>query len=826
MEYNNSEYDLENINFQNYEKMDLISLLSYELKKIDIKRIKNSINSIFYYLTEEQENSINNLCIDLYETKKSILYNLYNYLQNTNSYEIKKYNQNTILNELNNLYKFSRVKFKQFSDNITIYFENNFQKLIDFIQRGKIKYALEQINIIDKIKNEIKNSITDIESIQNYYLNNCSNFLNSKITVINNYNIPEKKNVNKNNHFKQIKIRNNLTPVYNRNSLFSSFDNLFKNHKNNSKNKIFNDNSNDNNNSYKINSKEEKNSLLKEYKNKVEEKVSEIEYLKDLLLKEKEYRNIILKELNNIKYLYSNNDFNNNLINLNFNNLISKLNKLTTMVINFAKELKKFNDSIDNDLFDDNEIKDNFQRLLNKLEEMIHLNLEGKKIEWKMIKENSLKVNILNDSFDNNLSDENNETIKINSYNKNNLKNEIYDNQNISFGSKNNFQSSNTNNLITIKSNNENMKKLLNENKNLKSQIASLLLSKESNNLINELNAKLQEENEKLNNELKEKEIIIDILKKPPQNFEETKIEDKEEKKNDMLDNNLNNEKIKYEKNLNNEDLKNENKSNLTKEDKNINNNIQSNINENNLNNEERKKFETEIDFLDNELNIIDNKKLVKNIFNNINQNNIEEIQLILEIENEKLKQENININKQLKDEIEKVYLLEMNYKKEINILNENIIQLKSNLEKINQENKVLNNKILNNKKQFQINNFNLKIEHNEDMDMIIKTESNLEKEEINLLKKKNLDLIEESKKLCDLIQEFKYNNNKGKEDLIVILRSAFEKFLSETKVDNKNKEYLNLILKLLEYSDEDINYIFSIIEGKKKNKVFSFFQG
>ncbi len=215
------------------------------------------------------------------------------------------------------------------------------------------------------------------------------------------------------------------------------------------------------------------------------------------------------------------------------------------MVINFAKALKKFKDSIHNNLFDDNEIKEKFQRLLIKLEEMINLNFEGKKIEWKMIKENSINLKILNDSFDDNLFDESIDIPKINFNKKENLKNEINDNQNISFGSKNNFQSSNTCDLIKKNKNNENMEKLLNENKKLKSQIASLLLSKESNNLINELNEKLQEENEKLNNELKEKEIIIDILKKPPESFEETKNQDKEEEKKDILENNFNNKDIK-----------------------------------------------------------------------------------------------------------------------------------------------------------------------------------------------------------------------------------------------------------------------------------------
>ena len=122
-------------------------------------------------------------------------------------------------------------------------------------------------------------------------------------------------------------------------------------------------------------------------------------------------------------------------------------------------------DDFEDDLFDNNEIKEKFQRLLIKLEEMINLNFEGKKIEWKMIKENSINLKILNDSFDDNLFDESIDIPKINFNKKENLKNEINDNQNISFGSKNNFQSSNTCDLIKKNKNNENMKKLLNEKK-------------------------------------------------------------------------------------------------------------------------------------------------------------------------------------------------------------------------------------------------------------------------------------------------------------------------------------------------------------------------
>ena len=90
-------------------------------------------------------------------------------------------------------------------------------------------------------------------------------------------------------------------------------------------------------------------------------------------------------------------------------------------------------------------------------------------------------------------------------------------------------------------------------------------------------------------------------------------------------------------------------------------------------------------------------------------------------------------------------------------------------------------------------------------------------KEEINILKKKNQELIDVNKSLYEITKELKININKEKNDLIHLIKNAFEKFIYETKIDNKNKEFLLILLKTLNYSDDEIGFILSIINGKKK---------
>ena len=780
---------------------DLLTWLSYELGKIDINDIKNSMYSIFNYLTQEQEDYINNLCCHLQEIKHEINYNIINYLKENFPIELGKKEQNNILNELKNLHKNSRIKFKQFDDNITIFFENNIQKLNEFIQNGKNENALNQINIIDNIKEKIKYSVQEIESIQNNHLNNCLKII--KVMSDNNYNNRKKNKKSKLNVLNLGYSRYNRTrfvsPINLRSLSNQSESNNYDQkmfYKNNlrNQNKSFikrrlnhTDINYENNTFYINNSKEEKEryNLVKEYRNKIKEKTSEIEYLRELLIKEKDYRNIILRELHNIKYINKNynNNFNNTVSILHYNNLSSKLNRLTDMIMNFSNSLRNFQDSIYWKSNNNYETNKTFKRLLKKLEEIVNLNVEAKQIENKIMKleKNSILMKELNGSFQD-LSDED-FNIKENKFTFQDNNNEITQNKNISFRDNDNIEVYNGSNLTTTKEkfkDNNNIEQLLNENKNLKSQIASYILSQDSKKkFINKNEEILKNQLEELKKDIEEKDIIIEILKKN----DEKETEDKE------MQTECNNENI--------------------------------------LNNKERENLETEIDFLNCQIDTNENEKIVKNIFSNIGENNIEEELIKLEVENENLKKElnSNNLTNQLKEKTEQLNILQLTYDKDINELKEIIQLLESNIEKLKQENEILinyNQKNFNKKPKLKVTSFNMLI--NPDIEVVVNSESNCQKEEINLLKNKNKELSDINKNLCEIIQKLKNNKEKEKEDFINLLRSPLEKFIYETRIDNKNKEFLQILLKLLDYTDNDIDYIFSIIIGKKKK--LNFFSG
>ena len=768
-------------------------------------KIKNTIYSLFNYLTKEQEEYIDKLCSQLQEFKNEFFYKIYYYLEDNNYYELGNNQQKNILMELNNLRKNSKIKFKQINDNLSIHFENNFQNLIDFIQKGKIDNALNQIIIIDNIKNEIKNLMKELEFIQNHHYSNCSNIIKlQNKTKFHKNHINKKYNILKIEYNKLNKKRYH-TPINLRNNSFK-IDPTFKG--NNCKNKrsqlsysyvkpIHNDISYENNTFYINNSKEEKNkyNLLKEYRNKIKEKNSEIECLRELLLREKEYKNIMFKEFNNLKYNNKNSDGNlkNTMSILHLNTLSSKLNKLSEMVMNFSNSLRHFHDTVYKNSNNNFEIKNIYQKLVKKLELIVDLNFEAKQIENKM-KKRETKMIELNKTLKN-LLDDSNEGIKLNSANlsnniSKNLNNE--ENNNISFRN-NNIEIYNGNNLTNSKeklNNNKNnniLQKLMNENKNLKSQIASLVLSQDSkNSLKNVTDENLKEEIEQLKRDIEEKNIIIEILKNTEGNNE---IND--------TNNNIQNKENNTKRSLNKDELK------------------------------------KEVQFLNYQFESMENVKRIKNIFKKIEENNLEEENMKLEIENKNLKKEIesnnvINIKKELEEKIEKLNLFIIKNQNEINELNSTIILLKSNIGKLKQENTILiesNQKYLNKKTKFKISSFNLTI--NPDLEIImIKTESSIQKEEINILKKKNQELIDVNKSLYEITQELKININKEKNDLIHLIKNAFEKFIYETKIDNKNKEFLLILLKTLDYSDDEINFILSIINGKKKSKMVNFFSG
>lgn len=492
---------------------------------------------------------------------------------------------------------------------------------------------------------------------------------------------------------------------------------------------------------------------------------------------------------------YNNKNSNGNLKNtmsiLHLNTLSSKLNKLSEMVMNFSNSLRHFHDTVYKNSNNNFEIKNIYQKLVKKLELIVDLNFEAKQIENKM-KKRETKMIELNKTLKNLLDDSNEGINSVNLSNNisKNLNNE--ENNNISFRN-NNIDIYNDNNLTNSKeklNNNKNnniLQKLMNENKNLKSQIASLVLSQDSkNSLKNIKDENLKEEIEQLKRDIEEKNIIIEILKNTEGNNE---IND--------TNNNIQNKENNTKRSLNKDELK------------------------------------KEVQFLNYQFESMENVKRIKNIFKKIEENNLEEENMKLEIENKNLKKEIesnnvINIKKELEEKIEKLNLFIIKNQNEINELNSTIILLKSNIGKLKQENTILiesNKKYLNKKTKFKISSFNLTI--NPDLEIImIKTESSIQKEEINILKKKNQELIDVNKSLYEITQELKININKEKNDLIHLIKNAFEKFIYETKIDNKNKEFLLILLKTLDYSDDEINFILSIINGKKKSKMVNFFSG
>jgi len=54
------------------------------------------------------------------------------------------------------------------------------------------------------------------------------------------------------------------------------------------------------------------------------------------------------------------------------------------------------------------------------------------------------------------------------------------------------------------------------------------------------------------------------------------------------------------------------------------------------------------------------------------------------------------------------------------------------------------------------------------------------------------------------------------KTEIISMLKQAFEKLVSEIQINNKVKEYLNVIFKILDYNDNDISRVL-----KKEKKGF-----
>ena len=497
MEHNNSSPNLKIPNNYPKQNSDITSMISIELNKIDTNEIKNLMYSLVKNITEEQETHIYNLCIKIQEIKKGIIYKVYKLIKEKNQNEIIKENSNneSIVNELKNLNKQSKIKFKQFDNLMSIDYENNFKKLNEFIQKGKIQHSLEQINILDEIRIKLKNSVQEIQSIQNDYLNNCSEILQTNII-----------DFSKSKSQRKLMIKSNTPTLRNRKS--NSKKNLSPTYFKTSNNMDLNYN----------------NTIEKEDENRIKIiKKSEVENLKEQLKKEKEYKNLILRELNNLKYTRNIN----NISTLNISNLKQlekKLNKLSDMVINFGISIRNINELTYKKAINNFEIKKIYKQLLKKLNDIANLNIEARQIEIKLFspEESLYKFKELETSLDISFDGEDtSKEIKLKSQNKINKIGKIKNNNSnintnninekyISFRDKNIIDSNLKNGgeleeIFENKIDENSIEKLLNENKNLKSQIASLILSQET------IDEEIKKENEKLKKELENK---VNIKKK------------------------------------------------------------------------------------------------------------------------------------------------------------------------------------------------------------------------------------------------------------------------------------------------------------------------
>ena len=327
--------------------------------------------------------------------------------------------------------------------------------------------------------------------------------------------------------------------------------------------------------------------------------------------------------------------------------------------------------------------------------------------------------------------------------------------------------------------------KIIEENKNLKMQLASEMLK--NNDAFN------TQKSESHNDE--EYEEIISGLKK--------KLEEKENKINE-LQNIINNDKNNINNSFKNR-IKSENEkmNNSMNEMEKIKGNYQENIS-------------TITDIYENMLIEKDNK--IKELTNEINiiEKELEELTEKYDKEKENIKDNLIKLNGL---ENEKLSLLE-----QINNFKNKEKEIKTNYEKIlenlrNENNKIksqLNDNIKNYVYNYQNDNIN-----DNNFNSASNRQINKQKEELILLKKKFKQILEDNNKLTNEVNDYNLNKVNEKEEFINMMRNSFTKFLNVSKIDNKNKEYAIIVLKLLGYNENDIKNIFK----QNKKGFFGIFQ-
>ena len=702
-------------------KNNIVSIVINELNKLDEEEIKSSFNSVFKNQTSEQTNVLTGIILKINEVKKSITEKIkdnnhkknINSLNNSLSFSKELNNNNNekingIQNEIKNLLKNSKIKFKQFNDCMTTNVNKTLNHLSDYIVQDKKNLAIEKLNNLDKIINELSSIVNNIENIQTKTIENILNNNNSKIQNLSFSKSPIKtssfeisQNLKKNTSFTRYNTHTNNISNFSPNIKRNMNETML----NKSINNISSDNNNILNKSVLISNNHS--SQINALKGKLKEKNSEIEKLKILLSKEKESKLSFMDELNKLKL----NNIGKNTINKNnkiitfktktpdsnYLNLNTKLSKLTEMIISFSYSMNNLRDSISKSSISNTESKNLYIKLRNKLIDLVN---ETSQIKNSLINKNDNKKE---EDLMKDLSQEikeDNKFIEIKQQkNQNNLNNKVFSFRNgditSSYSIRENEGHTNNifNNNITLTTlSNYNIDALLAENKNLKSQLASQILLSNSHKKNNDLSTSNSSRNENelikeinnLKNEIKEKNFEIEQIKLTCgnnkndnqlfQNLKETYNNNlkniKEtyeiliEEKNKKIEE-LNEENINFEKEL--EHLK----SSLMK----INNdnrkqNILTEATINKLENE-KKRLTLKYEKI-NEINEINDK-------NNLDVNENKEYKLIIE-----------KLNKQIEEKNNQIELTTQNHKNDLNELNSLIVDLKTKIAELQEENDYL----------------------------------------------------------------------------------------------------------------------------------------
>ena len=555
-------------------------------------------------------------------------------------------------------------------------------------------------------------------------------------------------------------LNNNLKQIYN------EFETISKNLKNEIKN-----NEPKNNNSKLNNSHDNKAKIKKEKKEII---INNINF--SLINKEKE-NNSIIEQNQTTQNLKVYNSSSNKYKEININSPIKEENSL-----DITNEEKMNIDEIKKNLNDDinimNQNENNDLNNINKDEAYKHLSIIQNKNRHKIDENYEIDFEKSKRASGNYLMYTNSEKI---------------------FTFRNNSLASNKeNDKLTEKSTGGmepgkvlpiDINKIIEENQILKMQLASEKLKN---------NEKLNEEKSESHNDEEYEEIISGLKKK---------LEEKDNKINELQkkveSDALNESSFKYKST--------DRMNNSINEMEKIKGNYKENIGaiqdlyENMLNEKDNKikELTNEISLIENELEELNDKYDKEKEKSKLN------IIKINELENEKLSLlEQINVFNDKEKE------MKLKYEKEIEILKNENSKIKSELNNKNIDSNININDYFSNYQNDNINDNNYNSASTRQI--------NKQKEELTLLKKKYKEILDDNNKLTKEVNDYNLNQVKEKEEFITMMRNTFTKFLKASKIDNKNKEYAIIVLKLLGYNESDIKDIFKL---QKKGMIFGIFQ-